>query len=290
MKKSVLITGSSGCIGKNLVEKLGDKYSLLTPTHSELELTDSQSVRNYFREHQIETVVHCASRLEKWRGGGESIVKENLQMFFNILDNSARYNKLINCGTGGEYGRHFDVKNVRETDFGNNILPTEDYAFSKYVMSRYIENSKEKIINLRLFAVFGKYEEYNTRFIPKSICRNILKRPIKISQNVFFDCIYVDDIVKIMEYFILNTPREKIYNVGTGKPIDRLTVAKKINQIGDFESEIIVEKEGLNKEFSCNNERLMNEIGDFEFTPIDEAIRKMYDYYKENIGNINFKS
>ncbi len=292
MKQNILITGSSGFIGKNLVEKLKDKYELLTPPHSELELTNSITVKDYFKCHKIDTVIHCASRLEKGRRESDknhNIVKENLQMFFNILNNSTEYNKLINCGTGGEYGREFEVKKVKETEFDKNI-PREDYSFSKYIISKYIENSQNKVINLRLFAVFGKYEDYNSRFISNAICKNILNLPITIKQNVFFDYIYVNDIVRIMEYFIQKNPSEKIYNVGTGKPIDLLTLAKKINQIGDFESKIIIEKEGLNKEFSCDNKKLINEIRDFEFTSIDKAIKNLYEYYKENIKNLNLKN
>ena len=46
--KTILLTGSSGFIGKNLKEYLLKKdYELLTPTHEELDLMDTVAVSEY---------------------------------------------------------------------------------------------------------------------------------------------------------------------------------------------------------------------------------------------------
>ena len=70
----------------------------------------------------------------------------------------------------------------------NNILP-----------SRW---SNTKILNLRVFGVFGKYEDYETRLISNIICRVIFKLPVEINQNAVYDFVYINDLVKIIEYFI----------------------------------------------------------------------------------------
>ena len=55
----VLITGSSGTLGRELVKKIP---SALKPTHSELDITDYQAVLNYFDNHsEIDTVIHTAA-------------------------------------------------------------------------------------------------------------------------------------------------------------------------------------------------------------------------------------
>ncbi len=292
MKRNILITGSTGFIGKNLKEQLGEKYNLLIPSHSELELINSESVKNYFDNNQIEVVIHCAtagSGFKRGRIGNENqqseMIKQNLQMFFNIVNN-LQDKKLINFGSGAEYDKRFDIKMIKETDFEKH-LPTEDYAFSKYILSKYIENSNKNIINLRFFAIYGKYEDYKSKFISKAICKNLLGLPIIINQNVKFDYLYIDDAIKIIDYFIQNEVSKKIYNIGSGKPIELLALAQKINKIIGKPSEIIVKEEGLNKEYSCDVTKLLEEIGDFKFTDIDDGIKKLYDYYKKEIDNLD---
>lgn len=287
--QKVLILGSSGFIGKNLIEKLRNKYKLLTPSHAELDLTKDDAVASYFRIHRVDVIINAVvvggSRKEEHE---EKALKNNLLMFFNIVNNSKYYKKLINFGSGAEYGKNRPLIRVSEDNFGMPI-PTDDYGFFKYVCSKYIERS-DKIMNLRIFGLFGKYEDYRYRFISNAICLNLLGKPITMNQNVFFDYVYIDDFIKIVEYFINNKTKEKFFNIGAGKKIDLVSIAKKINLLADKESKIIVRKSGLNNEYSCNNKRLLKVLGDFKFTPIDEAIKKLYAWYKKNLQIIKLPS
>ncbi|MBI4225974.1 NAD(P)-dependent oxidoreductase [Candidatus Roizmanbacteria bacterium] len=289
MKKKVLILGSSGFIGKNLSEAFKNKYYLLSPGHSELDLTDEPSVSFYFRSHPVDVVINAVvvggSRKEEKE---ENAFRNNLLMFFNIVNNSRYYKKLIHFGSGAEYGKRRPLIKVSEDNFGTPI-PTDDYGFFKYVCSKYIERS-DKIVNLRIFGLFGKYEDYRYRFISNAICLNLLGRPISMNQNVFFDYVFIDDFTKIVEHFIIHKTKNKFFNIGTGKKIDLLTIAEKINSIADKKSAIIIRKAGLNNEYSCDNKRLLKMLNEFKFTPIDEAIRKLYAWYKENLPTIKLSS
>ena len=49
----ILITGSSGMVGRNLLESPRSKaYELLTPSHRELELLDKAAVLNYMEKNR----------------------------------------------------------------------------------------------------------------------------------------------------------------------------------------------------------------------------------------------
>lgn len=287
MTQNVLVTGSTGFIGRNLVERLSSAHILYTPTHAELDLLDWNAVKNYLNDNQIDSVVHCASsgveRLVEHQSG---VVEKNLRMFFNLVTNSSLYGKLINLGSGAEYDKSLDMQRVKEEDFGRSV-PSMEYDFSKFVMGQYVQSSGKNIKHLRLFNVFGKGEDYSQRFISRVICRNLLGLPIEINQNAFFDYFYVNDAVDIINHFIENDSSEMIYNIGIGKPIDLLSLAEIINEIVDEKSEIIVKKEGLNNEYTGNVSRLMKEIGDFKFTPLRMAIGELHQYYKEHIGELD---
>lgn len=284
----ILITGSTGYIGRNLVEKLGKKYTLYTPSHKELELLNTNAVEKFFKKNPIDVVIHCTvsggSRKEEQE---ENAFYKNVRMFFNIIRNKRYFGKMIFLGSGAEYDKSRPLITVNEEEFDKQV-PGDEYGFSKYVRAKYIEQV-EYITNLRIFGLFGKYEDHKLRFISNAICKNLFGLPITISQNVYFDYVYIDDFVKIVDYFIQHKCRYKFYNIGRGQKIDILTIAEKINEIADRKSDIIVKKKGLKKEYTCDNTRLMRELGDFEFTDFDKSLKELYEWYKSILPTLDKK-
>jgi len=289
LKTTILITGSSGYLGKNIKELLQDKYSLLTPSRKELNILDSILVDKYFKTHKIDVVIHCAvnggSRKEEEK---ESALQENLKMFFNITRNKKHFKKMIHFGSGAEYDKRFPIVKVNEKDFDKRI-PIDDYGLFKYICSKYIESS-DKIICLRVFGLFGKYEDYRYRFISNAICRNILGMPITLRQNAYFDYVYIKDFIKIIEWLIDNRPKHKFYNIGSGKKISLLEITKKIEKITNKKSEIKLKQRGLNKEYTCDNSLILKELKGFKFTNFDLSLQELYEWYKVNKLIIDKKS
>lgn len=277
--KTIFITGANGFVGKNLLEQLQNKYKLLTPRRKELDLMDSNKVDDFFRKNKIDVVINCAavggSRKEEHV---DSALSDNLRIFFNLLKNKDKFKKMIHFGSGAEYDKSKPIIKVKETDFGKTI-PQDEYGFFKYICSKYIEK-EESIVCIRIFGLFGKYEDYRYRFISNAIVNNLKGLPITMNQNVFFDYVYIDDFVKIVDYFINHKSKHKFYNIGTGKKIDILTIANKINKISNKQSRIEVKNKGLNNEYSCDNRRLMNELRRFKFASFDQSLKELYQWYK----------
>ena len=62
--KTVLVTGASGFVGTNLVNKLQSiDCELLTPSSSELDLTNEKSVNDYFASYFPTVVLHIAGKV-----------------------------------------------------------------------------------------------------------------------------------------------------------------------------------------------------------------------------------
>lgn len=288
-KKTILLTGANGFVGKNIRNLLSHKYKFLIPSHKELDLLDEAKLESFFKKYKIDIVLHTAvvggSRKEE---EVQSALSQNLRMFFNIVKNKKYFKKLIQCGSGAEYDKRFPIVKVKEDDFGKHI-PIDEYGFGKYICSKYIENTSD-IVCLRIFAVFGMGEDYRYRFISNAMCRNIFGMPITMRQDVYFDYIYIKDFVRIVEYFIENKTKHKFYNIGTGRTINIKTIAEMINKIADKKSKIIVKKQGLNNEYSSNNKRLLSEIKGFKFTEPDIYIKELYNWYKQNIKSIDKNS
>lgn len=285
-KETLFITGGSGFIGKNIAQFFNEKYEILAPSHRELDLLSQDEVDRYFEMNKIDYVIHCANSGGSRKATNVSNVLENNLRMFHILSNHHdHYKKMISFGSGAEYAKDRMKPMVKEDDFGKYI-PADDYGFSKYIISKYIENS-ENIYCLRLFGVFGPYEDYEFRFISNAIVKNLFNLPINIVQNVYFDWLYIEDLMKILGYFLTNEMNEKVYNVTTGKTYDLVTIANIINSCSPCKSEIIIQNGGLNKEYSGDNSRMINEIGSFEFTSMSDAIKSLFDYYRSIRPSIN---
>lgn len=114
--------------------------------------------------------------------------------------------------------------------------------------------------------------------------------PININQNVFFDYIYVKDLIKVIDCFIENEARHKFYNIGTGKKIDLLTIAQKILQISGKNLPITVKNPRLNNEYTCDISRLSSEFSDLQYTNFEKSLEELFEYYKSIMPKIKKES
>ena len=289
---NIMITGSNGFIGKNLLESLSKDYNVFPANRETVNLLDGESVRSFINKNHIELIINCANvggtRKTGYDVGTVDIFQENLRIFFNLSRCLNKNTRMIHFGSGAEYDKKNDLKKIKELDFDKSV-PGDSYGYSKYIMSKYIER-EENIICLRIFGCYGPYEDYTFKFISNSIIKNIINLPITINQNVIFDYLFIDDLVCIVRQLILNQPKDKILNMTPSKSIDLLTIARIINEIGVNNSEITILKHNLNKEYTGDNSLIFKNLKDFNFTSYEVGIRKLYDYYAKSINRIDIKA
>ncbi len=282
----IFLTGGNGFIGRNIKEQLGQKFDIIAPTHGELDLTDSDAVYKFLEKNPVDIVIHAANI-----GGTRKqhhvfgITHINLKMFFNLVRAKPFFKRMITLGSGAEYDKQQPLVKVKETDFDKHV-PNDEYGLYKYVCAKHAAQV-DYITHIRLFAVFGKYEDYEIRFISNAICRALLHAPITMRQNVMFDYLYIDDFVRILERCLLEKPKETFINVGRGEAIDLKTLAEKVLHAIGYEVPVFIESKGWGKEYSCDVSRLQEVFPDFAYTPIDTAIANLVTYYKTVLPNLN---
>lgn len=284
----IFITGAKGFVGSHLIEFLEEKYDykIFAPSSKELNLLDEHAIDAYVENNKIDTIIHLANK-----GGGrdtmdfENLVEYNLRIFFNIAKQENKVNKILSFGSGAEHSKNKPIVSAKEDDYLKKI-PIDDYGFYKFITSRYAENSKN-IIQLRIFGAFGEYENYRYKFITNAIVKNLLKLPITIGQNVVFDYIYIQDLILMIDWALHNKTNHKLYNVSSGTKIDLITLSNLVNETSDFKSEIVIVKEGLNNEYTSNNDRIKAEMPNYRLTSHKDAIIKMREYFKKNFDSLD---
>ncbi|MCX7648674.1 MAG: NAD(P)-dependent oxidoreductase [Elusimicrobiales bacterium] len=287
-KQTILLTGGSGFIGKNIKESyLSKKYNLIVPSHKELDLLDEKAVSDFFNYNRFDVVIHGACRPAHRNAlKPELAFYENMLMYYNIIKNEKKFKKMLVLGSGAVYDmRHYKPK--MDEDYYGTFIPIDQHGFSRYLIYKDIENRKN-IIDLRIFGIFGKYEDYSIRFISNMICKSIFDLPLTIKQNRKFDYIWIDDFIKILDIFIEKDDfKYKSYNITPDNSVELIALAKIVLKISNKNLPIIVKNEEMGLEYSGDNSRLKKEIGEFSFTKFEDSIEKLYNWYLRLKNDIN---
>lgn len=282
----ILVTGGSGFIGRNIIESFSSRHHVLAPTHRQLDLTNEDAVRGFLRDHDIDIVIHSAVK-PGHRNAREQANQLycNTRMFFNLIRNSDRFRKMIFIGSGAVYDMRHYAPRMGETYFDTHV-PADEHGFSKYIIAKQIERL-DNVHELRVFGVFGKYEDYAIRFISNAICKTLFDLPITIRQNRRFDYLYIEDLMPVLDYFIDHKGGHASYNVTPDSTVDLCSIADLVRVRSGKELPILVAEPGMGVEYSGDNSRLRGEIPGLAFTPLAAAIDRLYDWYAANIDTID---
>ena len=244
----IVVTGSNGFIGSNLVSQLNktghhnilgvddlSKKELLTNI-SHCEFKDLIDIKEFNKrlsrtsldKSRITHIFHqgaCSNTME-W--DAEYMIENNYSFSKRLLEFSTK-NKIpfIYASSASVYG---NGKNFEEKKENEN--PINLYAFSKYLFDQlvrqYLSNNKTQIVGLRYFNVYGPNESH--KGVMASVAYHLYQQLKEGKEVKLFegsggyeageqrrDFIYVDDVIEVNLWFMKNTEISGIFNVGTGK-------------------------------------------------------------------------
>ncbi len=287
----ILLTGGSGFIGRNLVEYLRQGHDVLAPGRAELDVSDPSALDRWFSDHEVDAVVHGALRPGHRNASDTSgQLWTNLRMFFGLMRNAHRFKRLVFLSSGAVYDIAQPQERVTEERLGFS-LPADEHGLSKYVIAQYIDQLRRSelvdVVELRLFGVFGKHEDYAIRFVSNAICKTLFDLPITLRQNRTFSYLYIDDLGPIVDRFLTGPHPEAAYNVVPDWTDDLYDLAELVRIRSAKDLPIAVETQGNGLPYNASNGRLRRDVPGARFTPVADAVDALYDWYDANLSKID---
>ena len=307
MSKKVLITGATGFVGACLAEDLVrdgmevhviarktsnswrlEKIKKLIGIH-EVDLCDCEQVDSLLTEIKPENIFHLATYgAYHYQDNWKQTVNTNVIGTMNLMNSALKvdFDSFINIGSSSEYGNK--AESMREDMI---LEPINTYGVTKASAALYGRmlgsNLNRRIATVRLFSVYGYYEE-KSRLVP-TVILSCLKgeAPALASGDAVRDFIFVKDVIDLIK--TVSNSKDicgKIYNAGTGK---QHSVADMVNTIISEVGEKIVPKWGTVPGRASDTEKWEADMSlvnkEFAWKPkysLDEGVKATVDWFREN--------
>ena len=277
MKKIILITGSTGFIGSELVKKLLKKkvylYLLINKKKPQIKskkikfihcsLLNSNKLKKKLYMINFTDIIHCAWTGVSSRSRNSLQQNLNLKITNNILG-AIKYKKInsfINLGSQAEYGSKF------YKIYENSVQkPKTQYGKIKIKILKKIQifckKNNIRFIWLRVFTGYGPNSD-SSWIIPSTINQIINNQKTKFtSGNQIYNFIYISDIASAIIKSLYNKDANGIFNLGSEKSYTIKYVVKLIFK------KLRIKKKPVFGELSYRNDQVM------KFTPSISKIKK----------------
>ena len=309
----IVVTGSNGFIGSNLIKglnEIGYKDIIAVDDQDDPELKENiahcdvqdflniDEFINLIRNNEIDgtkirAIFHqgaCSNTME-W--DADFLYSNNL-FYSKELLNFSRKTKtpLIYASSASVYGAGKIFKESVEYEDPINLYAYSKFKFDQLVRQELIKRETQ-IVGLRYFNVYGPQEQHKGTMASVAFhLHNQLKdnEEIKLFEGSEGyddgeqrrDFIYVEDVVKVNLWFLKNQKVSGIFNIGTGKSQTFNEVAHSVinwNKRGKISYVPFPEKlKGVYQSYTQANISKLREAGyKDEFLNVQEGVKKYLD-------------
>lgn len=304
----ILVTGSSGLVGRNVVELFKfDRHELLAPSHAELDLLNRDVVLNYLQREKPDCVIHLAAKVGSIAQNARyplQFLLANLDMSRNIIISAYEtgIKKFINIGSACVYPAEKYDRPLSEdmAVTGSFEKENEGYSISKatgVLMCKYIFESDSAYLYKTLIPcnIYGRWSSFKSgkahmiaaavQKIYRAKKENLPEVEICGDGEAKREFIYAGDLAEIILYAAENLEKfPPLLNVGSGVECTvnecYETIARILNYKGKFVHDL-TKPSGTNRRLLDVN--LMHRLGLEAKTSLTDGIRQTIDFYETQI-------
>ena len=298
----ILVTGSSGFIGNNLVNYLKETtnneiYTLDKVNNGNTDfvcnILESTEVFKIFKKYKFDKVIHLAAKAGVRESGKlpHLYISNNIVAFQIILDACVEYGvkHLIYASSSSVYGNNSgeDEESKCDEQLSVYAVTKKENENMAYV---YSHNYGLKTTGLRFFSVFG-YGMREDLAIYKFVHRILNYQPIEVYGDGTQERDYTP-IKYVCEYirFLIDYEQEnnfEIYNLGNGqqKPISVSELIESIQEITNIHPQIIyLPRDKQDVDTTNANDFKIRSLFTPEEITFKEELTKYIEYVLENNG------
>lgn len=304
MSRTVLITGSTGMVGRNAAEMLIQKeFKILTPTRSELDLMNYEEVMRYFKSNQIDIVLHSAGLVGGIQANIEkpySFLSVNSQIALNVINASIEtgIERLINLGSSCMYPKDCQDELTEDLILTGSLEPTnEGYAIAKIMASKLCDYAQSEfglsyktLIPCNLYGKYDNFHPVKSHMIP-AVIRKVheaakTNNPVEIwgTGDARREFMFVEDLIDFITWSIDNYDQlPNLMNIGLGHDYSIKEYYEAIAEVIGFTGGFIHDlskPEGMKRKL-CSIQK-QKQLGWKPKHSLTEGLEKTYQYYLKN--------
>lgn len=306
--KTVIITGATGFVGANLARRMlrdGHRVHLLVRPQSilwrideissecvlhQIDLQDADPLKEAVARIKPDWIFHLAANgAYSWQTDVREIINTNMIGTVNLVQSclSSGFETFVNTGSSSEYG--FKDHAPAENEL---IEPNSYYAIAKSsatMFCQFIARSQNvQIPTLRLYSIYGAYEEPN-RLMPTIIVNGLDgKLPPLVDPNIARDYVSADDCIEA--YIAAVTAKTEdpgaVYNVGSQVQVslaEVVEVARKILNISEQPNwGSMPNRKWDTSVWVSNSEKIKADIGWQTRDSFEDGFTKMVSWFNSN--------
>lgn len=263
----IFVAGHRGLVGSAIKKELEENgyKNLLTRTHKELDLTESSSVKDFFKLEKPDYVILSAAKVGGIHGNNTYPVEfftENMKIQLNVIENSFKNNvkKLLFLGSSCIYPKNAPQPMKEEYLLSSTLEKTNEmYALAKISglklcasYNREYGTDYISVMPCNLYGLNDNYDKENAHVLPMLIRRFHEAKEDGLKEVVVWgtgtplrEFMYAGDLAKAVVYLMENKSAKEIgefINIGTGKEVTILELAQLIKKVVGYEGRLVFDK------------------------------------------------
>ena len=301
----IYVAGHRGLVGSAIVRNLEAKgyKNIICRTHKELDLTNQEAVRTFFKEEKPDYVFLAAAKVGGIHANNTypaDFIYDNLMIQNNVIKaaHDFKVKKLLVLGSTCRYPKmapqpikeeYLLTGSLEETNEAYAVAKIAGLEMCKFFKRQYGDNFIS-CMPTNLYGPNDNFDLKNSHVLP-ALIRKFHEAKVNNSEVVevwgtgtpLREFLYVDDMADACVFLMENYDGEQHVNIGTGEEVSIRELAETVKEVVGFEGELVFNTDmpdGTPRKLTTVDK--LHGLGWKHKVSLNEGIKLAYNWFLEN--------